>query len=149
MTPAVTHRPRADIRRPVDVVLHRHRGPGEGQGQPHVRAAHEVARDPAVAHVDGVAAEGQDEVGLRGIRVGARVGECLPGRPRARQRRRRAVHVVVGIPARELRAEHVVRSLALQDRRGLDRIGPEVRRARYGEVVGAKLIDAKPIRSLR
>lgn len=141
-------RPGARVRRPVDVVLHRDRGAREGERQPHVGAAHQVARDPAVAHVDGAVAEGQDVVGLRRVRVGARVCEHLPGRPRPRQRRRRAVHVVVGVPARELGAEHVVGPLPLQDRGRLDRVFPEIRRLGHREVVGAELVDAESVGSL-
>lgn len=60
------------VRYPIDVVGHRDLGSRDCEWQPDVCASHQIRRHPSVAHVDGLrAGNGQHEIRLRGISIGA------------------------------------------------------------------------------
>lgn len=118
---------RARVDKPVYLVFQGGGGAGDGEREPHVRAAHEVGADPAVAHVHEGVADGEDEGGLRGVGVGAAVGEFLPAGPWAGEGGSGAVVVVVGVPAAELRGEHEVDAVLLDDGGGFVLLGESVR----------------------
>ena len=117
---------RTRVQHPVHSVLERRGGPGDGERQPHIRAPHQVIADPSVAHVHEVVAYRQHKRGLACVGVGAAVGELFPCGPRPGQRGRGGVIVVVGVPARQLRGEHEVDTVFLDDGWGLIFLGKGV-----------------------
>lgn len=133
-------------------VLERDGGARDVERQPDVGAGLQVGRHPAVAQVHDVAAVavGEDVGGLRRVRVAALVGKGLPAAPGARDGRRRAVDVVVGVPAGELGPKHVVGAVALEHGGRLDAFAPQVRRRVVGkaEVVVCQTVDAQAVFAL-
>lgn len=119
-----------DVGDPGGALGHGDIGTVDLERQPHVRAGGEVARDPAVAEVDGAGAgvaERQHEGGLGVVGLATVAGELAPGRPGAAvQTVRDGVDVIVGVPARQVAAEDVVAAVALDEGGGLDGRGPEV-----------------------
>lgn len=127
---------RTRIQHPVDLILQACSCAGDSKWQPHIRAPHQVVADPAIAHVHEVVANRQYEGCLRGVCVGAAVSKLLPAGPRSRERCCCAVIVVVRIPSCELRGEHEVDAVLLDNCRRFVFLGPCVHIGGHCEVVG-------------